>query len=1017
MSIKKFRFVSPGIFINEIDNSQLPKAATEVGPVIIGRTERGPGMRPVRVNSFSDFVETFGNPIPGGSGGDVWRDGNYTAPTYAAYAAQAWLKNAAPCTVVRLLGTQHDDENGGVAGWNTGAGLAYGLFISAYDSTEGTETTNKKAALAAVIYTTDDTKLGLVGTSPDAGALTSGSDAFSCGAWCISQGQDYEFKINVGGSSKVFNFNRNSRKFIRNALNTNPTLTNDATVEHEVAYFVGETYERHLEDLLADAGDGTGEAIACLLPLNGGTSNILDKDEMNIQAQSAITSWIFSQHTGDYSEHKIQAVSGTYASDVTNLIRFHGLDDGAWASKNLKLSIADIKAGDDFDPYGSFTVILRKTNDSDNSPKYVERFTGCNLNPSSSNYVSKKIGDMYTTWDYAGSRYRTYGQYVNMSKFIRVQVAADVESASTDPSLLPFGFYGPAVPRPVTTGNTATAPVAITITGSTASAAIPVAMPANAAASLDDDASASGSPYYSGTAPTFDLIWPTMTTRTASVSGDLSSGKEAFFGASSNASGGILEDKAYADLVKPYSEGHSTGATIENGTAGVDAYPSLSCNGVFATNGYTSATGTSAEKGDVHGYDKHVVAFTLDDLTMVQLGTSGSYSMSEEHTEWKPGARLSGASITASGNDKDKYFSGGTVVGTKTYEGTYKDVLEHGFDQFTVPLFGGTDGLDVTESEPFRNSRLQDGTPLNNYAYNSVKRAIDSCSDPEVVEMNLAVMPGITNHGLTAHLINTCENRADALAIIDLKDDYKPNTEGTAEESARVPTVDAAVKTFKERGISSSYACAYFPWVQIRDTINDAMLWAPSSIVALGTMASSQRKTEVWFAPAGFNRGGLTEGSAGIPVTQARVRLTSKDRDKLYEANINPIATFPSEGLVIFGQKTLQVTPSALDRINVRRLMIYLKKEVSRISTTILFDNNVQETWNRFLGKVEPLLASVKTRYGLTEFRVILDETTTTPDLIDRNILYAKVFLKPARAIEFIAIDFVITNTGASFDD
>ena len=133
--------------------------------------------------------------------------------------------------------------------------------------------------------------------------------------------------------------------------------------------------------------------------------------------------------------------------------------------------------------------------------------------------------------------------------------------------------------------------------------------------------------------------------------------------------------------------------------------------------------------------------------------------------------------------------------------------------------------------------------------------------------------------------------------------------------------------------------------------------------------------------------------------------------------NINPIASFPAEGVVIFGQKTMQITPSALDRINVRRLVIFLKKQISRISTRILFDPNIQVTWDRFLGQVEPLLRSVKSRYGLAEFRVILDNTTTTPDLVDRNIMYAKELLKPTRAIEFIALDFVVTRTGASFDD
>ena len=191
----------------------------------------------------------------------------------------------------------------------------------------------------------------------------------------------------------------------------------------------------------------------------------------------------------------------------------------------------------------------------------------------------------------------------------------------------------------------------------------------------------------------------------------------------------------------------------------------------------------------------------------------------------------------------------------------------------------------------------------------------------------------------------------------------------------------------------------------------------PPSVAALGTFSSSQTKSKLWFAPAGFNRGGLTDGSAGIPVIGVREKLTSKQRDELYEAGINPIASFPAEGIVIFGQKTLQLQKSALDRINVRRLMIYVKKQISRMANNILFDQNVPATWNRFLAQVNPFLEGIRSDFGLTDFKVVLDETTTTPDLIDRNILYAKIFLKPARAIEYIAIDFNISNTGAAFDD
>jgi phage tail sheath protein FI len=185
----------------------------------------------------------------------------------------------------------------------------------------------------------------------------------------------------------------------------------------------------------------------------------------------------------------------------------------------------------------------------------------------------------------------------------------------------------------------------------------------------------------------------------------------------------------------------------------------------------------------------------------------------------------------------------------------------------------------------------------------------------------------------------------------------------------------------------------------------------------MGVLASSERSSQIWFAPAGFNRGGLSDGAAGIPVTSVSRRLTSKERDVLYEARINPIASFPSTGIVVFGQKTLQERPSALDRINVRRLVIFLKKQISILSTQILFEQNVQATWNRFKGLIEPFLANVKVQFGITDYRLILDESTTTPDLVDQNVVYAKIMIKPARAIEYIAIDFIVASAGASFDD
>ena len=1014
MSVKKFRFVSPGIFINEIDNSQLPKTAEGIGPVVIGRAERGPGMRPVTVNSFSEFVEMFGNPIPGGEGGDIWRDGNRTAPTYAAYAAQAWLRNAGPLTFIRLLGHQHDDATAaGAAGWaienGDGDGDAYGLFVGKVPADGATES----MALAAVVYVRGTTACGLSGTTPAATTETQALRKF-----IKLQGSHNECKIKIGDVSYSVNFSSSSKKYIRKVLNTNPTLLNsDVTRAGAVeSYFLGETYDSHLDGIVGKLDASSGMAMMCKLS-DGHTA--LDKGDQQQEAQAPKSSWVLSQHIGEHDEHIVNQSTGEYQSGVTKLFRLEGLDDGAWASGNIKVEISDITAASgEFDPYGSFTVSLRTASDSDMAPQYLERYSGCNLNPASKDYVARRVGDMATIWSYVENRYKTVGQYPPLSKFVRVVMNEDVDAGVTDPGLIPFGFQGPPTPRGLKVTITA---------GEAADAAI---AGHNLADGGDTDTLSSGkraiaagamSGLPGGEDSVVNLMFPSQACRQDSEEGRLSAGDLAAFGASSNEAGTTRRDASYSEALSPWS------ANVDNHDIVRESDEAITRNSLRSDGSYdpadaaeTALVGSAVAAGDIRAAAGDVEAegvvpnFTLDDLCMSNIESgAGAYKKSEQHCVWKPGARRAGASISVLGNAAWASTDSTPDAGT----GDFKSVLEHGFDSFCLPMVGGSDGVDITHKEPFANAVLKDGTPQGNYAYNSVKRAIDSIADPEVVECNLAAIPGLTNEGLTNHLLTTCESRADALAIIDVEGDYTPSTENKDAEADRLPNPKTAASTMKDRRLNTSYGCAYFPWVQIRDTINDAVLWAPPSVVALGTMASSQRKTEVWFAPAGFKRGGLTEGSAGLPVSQVRYRLTSKERDALYEANINPIATFPSEGIVVFGQKTLQVTPSALDRINVRRLMIFLKKEISRIAATILFDQNTSVTWQRFRAQVEPFLASVKSRFGLSDFKVILDETTTTPDLVDRNILYAKIMLKPARAIEFIALDFVITRSGASFED
>jgi hypothetical protein len=432
-------------------------------------------------------------------------------------------------------------------------------------------------------------------------------------------------------------------------------------------------------------------------------------------------------------------------------------------------------------------------------------------------------------------------------------------------------------------------------------------------------------------------------------------------------------------------------------------------------------TGFNRTDPTANSFQERGPGFTLDDL-VYDLKFGGAYhsgSASEDPSVAQ--AAWFGYTQTATGSTRGARAAGTSITAVS---GTYTQVLDLGYDRFTVPLFGGFDGFDVTEKDPLNNERALGGegsggsaTDQNNAMYYTVRKGIDSIADADQIDINLAAVPGITPRGITSHLLEVCQERADALAVIDLEGGFVPAANNISAFSERAGSVDDTVTSIKQRALNNSYGAAYYPWVMSSDTLTGIRVWVPPSVVALGTYGSSAAQSALWFAPAGFNRGGLSQGSAGIPVLGVLDRLTSKQRDKLYEVNVNPIASFPAEGIVIFGQKTLHATQSALDRVNVRRLMIFLKKQISRISRNILFDPNVQVTWDRFLAQVNPLLRSVKSNFGLQEYRVVLDSTTTTPELIDRNIMYAKVFLKPTRAIEFIALDFIITRSGASFDD
>ena len=324
--------------------------------------------------------------------------------------------------------------------------------------------------------------------------------------------------------------------------------------------------------------------------------------------------------------------------------------------------------------------------------------------------------------------------------------------------------------------------------------------------------------------------------------------------------------------------------------------------------------------------------------------------------------------------------------------------------KFAVPMQYGFDGDNPSVEKKTGGDILANNTmgfdcsasdKSGSVAY---KRAINAVGNPDEIDINMLVTPGVLHSlhsSVTNHAIDKVESRADAFYVMD-----------AAQWGDNVQSAVSNVST-----LDTNYAATYYPWVKMDDPSTGTGVWVPPSVVIPGVMAFTDSVAHEWFAPAGLNRGGLT--SVRIP----KKKLTHTDRDTLYEGRVNPIATFPGQGVVVFGQKTLQAKPSALDRINVRRLLIRLKKFIASSSRFLVFEQNDSSTRARFLNIVNPFLESVQANSGLSAFKVVMDDSNNTPDVIDRNQMVGQIFIQPTRTAEFIVLDFSVLPTGAAFPE
>ena len=385
-------------------------------------------------------------------------------------------------------------------------------------------------------------------------------------------------------------------------------------------------------------------------------------------------------------------------------------------------------------------------------------------------------------------------------------------------------------------------------------------------------------------------------------------------------------------------------------------------------------------------------AYTVatDDLGNSYLQITGSYQNRSKYVRVKSVNSATPGYFNSYGQVQSQYTSSMPLAGSGSiYQGS----------------FGGSTGKSIAtnaaanffESIPnAANNPVQPTTNIQGLNAGDYNTAISLLSNKDAYQFNIIYAPGLTNVNASSQItsiLNLAQTRGDNIAVIDM-----------VGYGQSIPTVLGQASAF-----DNSYAATYWPWVQIRSSETGKVNFVPASTLVPAIYEYNDKVSAEWFAPAGLNRGAMTT------VLQPERRLTSNDRDRLYQGSVNPIATFPGVGTVIYGQKTLQGKASALDRVNVRRLLIALKSYIGQIGQNIVFEPNTQVTRNKFLSQVNPYLESVQQRQGLYAFQVVMDDSNNTPDVIDRNQLVGSIYLQPTRTAEFIQLDFNILPTGATF--
>lgn len=1006
-------FKSPNFYSREMDLSA-KSVAEPVGvpAAVVGTSNKGPAFVPVTVPDFNQYTQVFGGLDP---------------KHFGPYAVNEFLKNKSALTYVRVLGAGANSleedlsdtlQYGRVknAGFTLPGDVVGGgdlrhrgvvQFLTARHtatskSAYGMPTFQENDTLGAVDVI--DLVRGVIMTPNTARIMIHDTSSVTAVDGTLADStvadSNKKFKIVISSSlgssfcttdglpgvkTFVASFDPSDPDYFGKVLNTDPDkffqeqhyLHADFAVDPNVAFV------------------GASDPVAIL----SGSSN----QSVSGDATKSFREVFGSYNTRFTAPRTTNFISQPFGTTEYDLFSFEAIDDGEHANSLYKISISNVRAStNDAYKYGTFNVQVRDWNDTDNNPNIIEQFTNCSLDPSSKNYIAKMIGDRKVFYNFdavnpSEKRIVATGKYPNASRYIRVVMNEAVEKSMVPPNALPFGFRGPSL---------------LNVNG-----LLSVSDPLPSTSARLAGQLASGHEHLSGS------FMPPVPFRFKVTRGD------------------VAHPQAYVG--EPGSREQSNislywGVKFERSSTASDP----------ASDNILSANSLSEKDSLIESLTKFVGIEKLDALvtgSAADMLHNNKFSLSKVALY-----NTSIADLTSSINNhmKSAAYIRNAELDTTDYtwnEGgrkrlTFATLLSSGsasdfnrfssYAKFTNFMYGGFDGTNFLDRDARRlndksvsfddGGGASDTNAIAGFSVNpsgkgpdnngvaSYLSAVDIVTNPLESNNNLLAIPGIKEPYITDQTMKKVRDYGLSLYIMDIPS-YNDGGFRMYDGATVKPNINQTSNMVNGRSIDNNYVAAYYPDIYIDDTTNKRKVKVPASVAALGALSFNDRVSYPWFAPAGFNRAALDF------VQNVDVRLSVADRDRLSESRINPIATFPRLGYVIYGQKTLQINKSALDRVNVRRLMLEIKRIIVGIAQRMVFEQNTPAVRNKFVADAAFQLSLIQTQAGVEAFQVVMNETNNTQADIDLNVLNGRIIVVPTRVVEFISIDFVISQSGVNF--